>query len=114
MTPDYGPLFEPVIPSKSEVEAKSARKRFDRFLRENPHVFGEVVRLCRQMKAAGARRWSVKAAFEVLRYQMQLQTVRLPGEFKLDNSHTAPMARRIIAECPDLADFFETRGRGDA
>jgi len=75
-------------------------------------VVGAVVNVCREMKAAGAGRWSIDAAFHVVRWQMTTSAHRDGrkfGGFWINNDYTAPMARLIMAQCPDLNGFFETR-----
>ena len=80
---------------------------FERFHDENPHVYHELVKLCRRAKASGYQRWSVKAAFEVLRWSHMETTGE---EWKLNNNYHAAYARLIMDSEPDLEGFFETRG----
>ncbi len=84
-------------------------QRFAWFDQNNPHVFTELVRLCRRVQAQGYDHWSIKAAYEVLRYNRMIRT--RGDAFKLNDHYTAMYARKIMAECPDLDGFFETRKR---
>lgn len=84
-------------------------ERFQHFHSENPHVLTELVRICRRVKANGYDRWSIDAAYQVLRYNRMIRT--RGDAFKLNDHYRALYARKIMAECPDLAGFFEIRRR---
>ena len=77
------------------------------FHRENPHILREIVRVCLNVKRAGRRRWSVNAAFEIVRYNAELTTDH--RTYKLNNNHRAVYARWIMRDVPELAGFFQTR-----
>ena len=94
--------------SQLALEWPSTETRFQRFHEENPHVYLELVKLCRSALAHGQRRWSIKGAFEVLRWS-QLETTG--EEWKLNNNYHAMYARLIMDNEPYLDGFFETRGR---
>lgn len=82
---------------------------FKEFYRDNPHVYAALVRLARQAKEAGYRKLGMKQLFEVLRWEFTVVT-RSDSGFKLNNNFTAPYARIIMYQEPDLAGFFEIRG----
>lgn len=84
--------------------------RFERFHEENPHVLLEMLRLARARIAAGATRVGVKSLWEELRVTLRV-SVRDDGDWKLNNSFTAPYARALIAAAPELGAFIETRRR---
>lgn len=88
---------------------KTIAERFSEFMQRNPHVYTEMVRLAREAKAAGRVRCGAKELWEVARWQIGLRTAG--GEFKLDNTLCAPMARLIVENEPDIAHMFETRKR---
>ena len=89
-----------------EPEDDSIQARFERFDEDNPGVYRAIVSLMFEMQEHGVNRWSVKAAFEVLRYQ----SIRSTGDdFKLPNDYTSRYARKLIAEFPQLDGFLETR-----
>lgn len=73
----------------------------------NPHVLRAIVEVCLRVKRAGRRRWGIKAAFEVVRYNAAVTTDR--RTYKLNNNHTAYYARWIMRDVPELAGFFQTR-----
>lgn len=108
--PDLIPDLRPTVSHNGDERPGSIDERFQVFHRENPHVYSGIVRLCRQMKRSGMSQWSTKAAFEVLRYQWQLHTRDTSG-FKLSNDYTAPYARLIMDQEPDLRGFFVTKFR---
>lgn len=82
---------------------------FERFHRDNPRVYEELVRLARQA-VAGRRlaRVGIGMLWEVLRWHFWLQTTDV--EFKLNNNHRSRYARLIMDSEPDLRGVFETRG----
>lgn len=81
-------------------------RAFRAFDEENPHVRHELVRLTRELVAAGARRVGMKMLFEVLRWSHLRTTGR---DFRLNNNYTARYARSIMAQHPDLDGVYETR-----
>ena len=93
----FTPLLDP-----DTIQAK-----FEAFHRQNPHVYDELVKLCLDVKARGRKRWSMKGAFEVLRWST-LHT-RGNDDFKLNNNYTSIYARLISRTVPELEDFFQIR-----
>jgi hypothetical protein len=81
---------------------------FDRFLEENPHVFRQFRMICCKLKAKGHDRWGAKAIWEILRYQMALETNAPAGGPRLNNNMVSRMARKVMEE-EDFAGFFELR-----
>ena len=100
--PDLGPLF--AIPA---YRGGSPDALFLTFHEENPHLYRELVKLARELKAAGHRRYSIKGLYETLRYRWSLRTKGEP--VKLNNNYTAHYARLIMAQERDLEGFFSTR-----
>jgi hypothetical protein len=88
------------------------REAFERFHAENPNVYAELERLAFKLKVKGIERWGIKALWEVLRYELAINTNAPVGTYKLNNSFTAHYARLLMERNPeDLAGFFETRER---
>ena len=86
------------------------QERFERFDQRNPQVFNALVDLVQRWARAGMRRWSVDAAFHVLRFERHI--AGLPDEaelFKLNNSYTSRYARKLLDAYPQYADLIETR-----
>lgn len=100
------PTVEPAPPA--DGRRLSIAERFAAFHEANPHVYAGIRKLAVQMKRAGHRKWSTKAAFEVMRWQWAIRT-NDAGSFKLNNIYTSRYARLLMANEPELAGFFETR-----
>lgn len=86
------------------------QERFEEWLAtdQGRHAYTEVVAMAYRIRATGMRRYSMKALWEVIRRDQQ--TVGGPqAVFKLNNDYTSRMARRVMADFPDLAGCFETR-----
>lgn len=108
MTSDLGPLFSPP-PTREQLRAE----RFMEFHRANPAVYAELVRRARWARTRGARKLGMRMLYENLRWDVMVQTVRLPGEPKL-NDWWAPFYSRLIqAQEADLEGFFEIRTNGE-
>lgn len=87
----------------------SIMDKFEKFHRENPHIYAALRLMSIQLEEAGFQRWSMKGLFEALRYQQALKT---RGEsFKLNNNYTALYARLLMDNEPRLEGFFEIRQR---
>lgn len=106
----YQPMLldlEPIV-EVGRVQGETIDERFQRFHERNPHVY----RLLREMALglkARRQRMGMKGLFEVLRWQYMVRTAG--DDFKLNNDYTAPYARLLMAEEPQLRGFFETRKR---
>lgn len=59
----------------------------------------------------GIRRWGAKALWETLRYELAISSDANVRDFVLNNNFTAWYARELMANEPELTDFFETRER---
>lgn len=67
-----------------------------------------VVHRAYNLRRQGWTHYSMKALWEAIRLERDLATG--PGQaFKLNNDYTSRMARRVMADYPDLAGFFELR-----
>lgn len=82
---------------------------FEKFHRENPVLYGELVRLAREAKAAGAEKLGIRQLWERLRWWLRFE-VKRDGDYRLNDHLTAHYSRLIMQREPDLAGFFETRG----
>ena len=83
---------------------------FDRFLEENPHVFRRFSHLAVKLKAKGIERYGAKSLWEVLRWQLAVETNADAKSFRLNNNYVSRMARKLMREEPeDFAGFFELR-----
>lgn len=86
------------------------RKEFDNFHFNNPHVYTEIVRLARQVKKRGHKRYGIKAIFEVIRFHSIMETRGDP--FKINNNYAPYYSRMVMNENKDLEGFFQLRSIG--
>ena len=82
----------------------------DRFISENPHIWRSFKMLAVKIKAKGYDRWGAKSLWEVLRWELAVNSnSKVPGP-RLNNNFVSRFARKLMEEEPeDFADFFETR-----
>lgn len=85
-----------------------ADRRFNEFDSRNPQVYKELVRLARQLHAAGHNKIGIQMLIEVIRWQSMLRTTG--DDFKINNNFGSRYARKIMAENSDLDGIFDTRG----
>jgi hypothetical protein len=85
---------------------RTTRERFEAFDRTNPHVYETFRRYARRLKAVRAR-GSARDIFGGMRWQALASTKGEP--FKLNNYFSPYYARKLIAEDPSFASFFELR-----
>lgn len=94
---------------------RSPRERFEAFHAANPHVYDLLVGYSRQaLRAArlrGRSRIGIRAVWERMRWDLDVETKRGADDFKLNDHLTAFYARLLMAREPDLAECFETRER---
>ena len=111
MKQTQGLLFNPynheLVAPPGGKKGLSIEERFEIFHRGNPHVYAVLVRVARRMKRSGkVKTWSMKAAFEVVRYR----AIETYGQdWKLNNDYTSHYARLIMEREKELAGFFRTR-----
>jgi hypothetical protein len=98
---DSTPLQAGDVPAAATLEERAAA-----FHARNPQVLRMAVDLARYAKSRGAKRYSIGAIWEVLRFRA-LETIG--DKYKLNNSYRAWYARTIMARYPDLAGFLATR-----
>ena len=67
---------------------------FDRFISDNPHVYERFRMLAIKVKVKGYDRWGAKSLWEVLRWDLALNTNASATQPKLNNNHVSRMARR--------------------
>lgn len=84
--------------------------RFAEFHQANPHVYGRLVEMARDWKAAGYEHGSIAMFYEALRYETGVATHG--DQFRLNNSFRSRYARLVEATVPDLIGFFHTRTLG--
>ncbi len=102
---------QPVLPGFAQpevVECETLEQRTDRWLALNPWVLDELERLADERIGDGVPRFGVKALVERLRWDWSKG--RTEGDhWRLNNSYTSRLARRLIERRPEFADYIETR-----
>lgn len=90
--------------------AFSIQERFERFNRSHPEVYERLLKLCHRWRLAGRGAWSIKGAFEVLRWENHIAGLEDDVEvYKLNNSYSSRYARMIMREHPEFNGLFELR-----
>lgn len=89
--------------------AEDIDRRFDAWLRANPHVLAEFVRRALAYQRAGYRTLRGKRIIEDMRddYQAHIATGGEP--WKLNNTYTSRLVRAAEKACSQLARCFEQR-----
>jgi hypothetical protein len=77
----------------------------------NPRVYAELRDHALHLRSKGRSHYGIKALFEVVRFHRALQTQDKCSEWKLNNNYTALYARMLMANEPELRDFFRIRVR---
>ena len=87
--------------------AEDIDRRFDAWLRANPHVLDEFCRRAFVLKQAGY--WCIrgKRIVEEMRDDYKAQTTG--DKYKLNNSFTSRLARAAVERNPELDGFIEFR-----
>lgn len=98
----------PRLRRESPAESTLYDRRFAEFDRENPHVYAELLRLARRARTLGRRKIGMRMLWEVTRWNLDIETQRPEGEFKLNDHLHSRYARKLNGE-PDLAGCFELR-----
>jgi hypothetical protein len=87
-----------------------AEQRFTEFHEANPHVYDELLRICRFVRGRGVQRWGIAACFERLRWLSQFE-VQGDDPYRLNNNFRAWYSRLLNSE-PGLEGLFEVRSSG--
>lgn len=100
--------------------ASKRRLAFLIFHSAHPEVLTRMIRLAREMVAAERAKGSTKprigmrAVWEVARWGINCEPVRTGQTRPVLNNNLAPEYARWMSEtCPDLADVFHKRERGE-
>ena len=82
---------------------------FERFDRENPEVYRLLLRFAYEIRSIGRDRFGIDLLWSRVRWEYLTRDTTEP--YKLNNNHRAFYARKIMAEHPEFAGFFETRAQ---
>ena len=103
------PLFpEAVIPVPS-ADASDIERAAIVWMDENPRAMRLFERLALEAAKQG-NKFGMKHLVERVRWEMLMGARK--GRFKLNNNHTAYIARELIRRRPRLAHFLELRAAG--
>lgn len=97
------PGFVPV----EHVPQQSIDDRCDAWLAANPWVLPALEVLADQRLAAGVTRFGVKALVERLRWDWEADHVS--GRWRINNSYTSRLARRLVERRPEFGACIELR-----
>ena len=83
--------------------------QFIAFHHSCPGVYTTLVDLAYSWKDSGHSKVGIGMLFEVIRWNQGIRGADHEGQFRLNNNLRSRYARLIMANCPDLAGFFEVR-----
>ena len=69
----------------------------------------ECIARARRLRAKGWKHFSIDALFHSVRFDRSVDIGPDEDGFRINDHHSSHMARHIMASCPDLEGFFETR-----
>ena len=86
-------------------KADRFKSEADEWVKANPEAWWYI--RCEAVKRTEERRrFGIGELCEQVRWHMRAQG---NTQFKVNNNHRAPLARRLIAEYPPCAEYLETR-----
>lgn len=103
---DIEAVQPPAQPSIFTNETE-ADKRFREFDEKNPHVYKQLVKMTRDLKAQGHKKIGMQMLFEVIRWRSMMKTT--DTDFKMNNNYAGRYARKVMSENSDLDGMFELR-----
>ena len=83
------------------------KQRFDKFQKENPKVYEELLTLTEKAYQQGRKKFGIQMLFEIIRWNRMIHTT--DPEFKINNNYAAYYARKIMAEHPKYEGMFNVR-----
>ena len=88
---------------------RTIQDKFEDFHERHPEVYSEIVRMARELKAAGHQRYSMDALLHVIRWHRHVRRDQ-GDEFKINDWYSSRYSRLVQTMESDLDGFFETRG----
>lgn len=98
---------QPVAQISLATNETEADKRFREFDEKNPHVYRQLVKMTRDLKAQGHKKIGMQMLFEVIRWRSMMKTT--DADFKMNNNYAGRYARKVMSENSDLDGMFELR-----
>jgi len=87
-------------------------RNFQKFHKENPHVYLKLVELARLVLSRGRRKYAIEGLWQQLRWHYDFEVENSSGLEEGtagSNQHRTRYARLIMAQEADLLDFFDTK-----
>ena len=84
---------------------KSLWERYHVYHNANPHVMSILVNMAYEVSRSGQRNIGINMLFEVLRWKINIETVKTEG-FKISDPLAAVYVRFILRNHPDLRGVF--------
>jgi hypothetical protein len=89
-------------------EPPTIQARFEQFDREHPDVYALFKRFAQELRDGGREHYGARAIMERIRWHMATSS-QGTADFKINDHYAPRYARKLIAECPEFAEFFELR-----
>ena len=101
-----------MIPQQMEFDFNSPltySRKFDEFHRANSQVFENLERLASRLIERGQKQIGIGYLFEVLRYELFLQSSDPNSDFKLNNNYRSRYSRLLLAKNPNWRGIIQIR-----
>lgn len=82
-------------------------KKFKTYHAENPHVYIRFLKLAKEMKRTGRKRYSQWIIINKMRWDSDIKTK--DEVFKISNDYIALYARMVVYNHPEFSGFFELK-----
>ena len=107
---------EPTVPQNIDMPGLrpgrylTLQERFEEWLasEDGQRVYDEVILRSASLMRRGFTHYPIDGLWHAIRYDYDIRVGPDMG-FKLNNNHRSRMARRVMADVPELLGFFETR-----
>ena len=95
---------------QARLFGKDPKELFWDFHRANPEVYTLLLRKARQARAKGKTKYSMRAIWEVVRWDLNVTSTDVnQNAFKLNDHYVPHYARLIMDQNPEFEGFFELR-----
>ncbi len=85
----------------------SIQTRFEKFDREHPEVYEEIIRLTKLIRSRGFKHFAIGAMWERMRWYFVFE--RDQDDFKLNDHYRSRYVRKLIKDYPEFDGMFELR-----
>lgn len=104
------PTPKPPRKRKTAAQRKAEREAaFLAFDEKYPEVFERLKSMALALKARGFEHYGLRALWEAMRYDLSVKTTG--KQYKLSDHMPPYYSRKLMAEVPELDQFFEIRER---